>query len=315
MRPSLGRIGVIYKSDPVRGQVWARIFAQEAPEMELRLWPDVGDTSEVRYLVAWLPPDDLPSRFPKLEVLFSTGAGIDQLNLARLPPHIAVVRMVDPDLTASMVDYAMFGVLALHRDIPFYLNAQRQGCWAPRQVRRAAERTVGIMGLGVMGLALARALQGFGFSLRGWSTARKAISGMDCFAGEGEFRSFLAGCEILVCLLPLTEATRGILNAATFAALPCGARLLNVGRGGHLVEADLLRALETGQIDCAVLDVLAQEPPSPEHPLLRHPRVIVTPHIASVTHPESAARRVLEQIRRHSAGEALHDAIERKRGY
>ena len=297
MQPSRARIGVVYKADPVRGQVWARIFAQEAPEMELRLWPDVGDTSEVRYLVAWLPPDALPRRFPKLEVLFSTGAGIDQLNLARLPSHIAVVRMVDPDLTASMVDYAMFGVLALHRDIPFYLDAQRHGCWAPRQVRRAADRTVGIMGLGVMGLALTRALQGYGFSLRGWSTSRKAIFGMDCFAGEGEFRTFLAGCEILVCLLPLTEATRGILNAATLAALPRGARLLNVGRGGHLVEADLLSALETGQIDCAVLDVLAQEPPPPEHPLLRHPRVIVTPHIASVTHPEGAARRVLEQIR------------------
>jgi glyoxylate/hydroxypyruvate reductase len=315
MQPSLGRIGVVYKSDPMRGQVWARIFAQDAPEMELRLWPDIGDSSKVRYLVAWLPPDDLPRRFPKLEVLFSTGTGIDQLNFAGLPPHIAVVRMVDPDLTASMVDYATFGVLALHRDIPFYLDAQRQGRWAPRQVSRAADRTVGIMGLGVMGLALTRALQGFGFSLRGWSTSRKAIPGMDCFAGEGELRAFLAGCDILVCLIPLTEATRGILNATTFAALPHGARLLNVGRGGHLVEADLLNALETGQIDCAVLDVLAQEPPPTEHPLLRHPRVIVTPHIASVTHPEGAARRVLEQIRRHSAGEALSDAIDRKRGY
>ena len=132
--------------------------------------------------------------------------------------------------------------------------------------------------------------------------------------GTGSF-AFLAGCDILVCLLPLTEATRGIFNASTFAALPRGARLLNVGRGGHLVEADLLRALETGQIDCAVLDVLAQEPPSPEHPLLRHPRVIVTPHIASVTHPEGAARRVLEQIRRHSAGEALADEVDRERGY
>jgi glyoxylate/hydroxypyruvate reductase A len=267
MQPSRARIGVVYKSDPVRGQVWARIFAQEAPEMELRLWPDVGDTSEIRYLVAWLPPDHLPSRFPKLEVLFSTGAGIDQLDLARLPPHIAVVRMVDPDLTTSMVDYAMFGVLALHRDIPFYLNAQRQGCWAPRQVRRAADRTVGIMGLGVMGLALARALQGFGFSLRGWSAAPKAIPGMDCFAGEGEFRTFLAGCEILVCLLPLTEATRSILNAATFAALPRGARLLNVGRGGHLVEADLLKALQTGQIDCAVSGCLGAGAPSALPPL------------------------------------------------
>ncbi|MBV9247859.1 MAG: glyoxylate/hydroxypyruvate reductase A [Acetobacteraceae bacterium] len=315
MQASRARTSVVYKSDPVRGEVWARIFAQEAPEMELRIWPDVGDTSEVHYLVAWLPPDDLPRQFPKLEVLFSTGAGIDQLDLAAVPAHVAVLRMVDPDLTASMVEYAMFGVLALHRDIPIYLAAQREGCWAPRQVRRATDRTVGVMGLGVLGLALASALQGFGFGVRGWSALRKAIPGIDCFAGQGELRTFLAQCDILVCLLPLTEATRGILNATTFAALPRGARLLNVGRGGHLVEDDLLKALETGQIDSAILDVLEQEPPPPEHPLLCHPHVIATPHIASVTHPEGAARRVLEQIRRHSAGEKLTDAIDRERGY
>jgi glyoxylate/hydroxypyruvate reductase len=307
-------IAVVYKSEPVRGQIWKRIFAAEASDMALRMWPDVGDTGDVRYLVAWLPPDDLGEKFPALEVLFSAGAGIDQLDLDKVPSHVRVVRMIDPDLTNSMVEYATFGVLALHRDIPAYLESQRDGRWSPQQLRRAADRTVGIMGLGVLGSALADTLRRFGFRLRGWSASRKTIAGMSTFAGD-EFDRFLAGCDILVCLLPLTAGTRGILNAATFAALPHGARILNAGRGGHLVEADLLAALETGQIDCAVLDVLGHEPPAPDHPLLRHPRVIVTPHIASVPHPEPAARRVIEQIRRHRAGLELADVVDRRRGY
>jgi glyoxylate/hydroxypyruvate reductase A len=306
---------VVYKSDPVRGQVWKRIFEAEAPDMALAIWPDTGDTSDVRYLVAWLPPEDLASRFPSLEVLFASGAGIDQLDLDKVPDGVRIVRMVDRDLTVSMVEYAVFGVLALHRDIPVYLEDQRLGHWEPRQVRRAADRGVGIMGLGVLGTALAEGLRGFGFRLRGWSASRKAIAGMSTYVGDSELGEFLSGCDILVCLLPLTAHTRSILRASTFASLPRGARLLNVGRGGHLVEADLLSALDTGQIDCAVLDVLAQEPPPPDNPLLRHPRVIVTPHIASITHPEPSARRVIAQIRRHRAGQALADEVDRKRGY
>lgn len=311
----LGRIGVVYKSDPVRGGVWKRIFETEAPEMALRVWPDVGDAAETRYLVAWLPPNDLASRFRKLEVLFSTGAGIDQLDLAAIPERVRIVRMIDQDLTSSMVEYACFGVLALHRDVPLYLKDQSEGRWAPRQVRRAADRAVGIMGLGVLGTALADALRPFGFKLRGWSQSRKAIEGMRTYAGPGELQEFLSGTDILVCLLPLTKSTRGILCAELFAALPDGARLLNVGRGGHLVEADLLAALDSGKVDCAVLDVLEEEPPPADHSLLRHPRVIVTPHVASVAHPEPAARRVIEQIRRHEAGQALLDVVDRKRGY
>ncbi len=309
------RIRVVYKSDLVRGQVWKRMFEAEAPDMALAIWPDTGDTSDVRYLVAWLPPEDLASRFPSLEILFSSGAGIDQLELDKVPCGVRIVRMVDPDLTASMVEYAVFGVLALHRDIPAYLADQRSGLWEPRQVRRAADRSVGIMGLGILGSALAEALRGFGFRLRGWSASRKAFAGMSTFVGDRELDEFLSACDILVCLLPLTRDTSGILRASTFAALPRGARILNVGRGGHLVEADLLAALETGQIGCAVLDVLGREPPLPDDPLLRHPHVIVTPHIASITHPEPSARRVIEQIRRHRAGHALADEVDRERGY
>jgi glyoxylate/hydroxypyruvate reductase A len=214
-----------------------------------------------------------------------------------------------------MVEYAVCGVLALHRDIPIYLRDQRQGQWAPLPVRRAVDRSVGIMGLGVLGAALANALAPFGFKLRGWSRSRRTVDGMETFAGAGEFHTFLGGSEILVVLLPLTDSTRGILDAAAFTALPHGARLLNVGRGGHVVEADLLEALASGRVDCAMLDVLAEEPPPEDHPLMCHPRVIVTPHIASATYPVTAARHVIEQIRRREAGLPLLDVIDRRRGY
>jgi glyoxylate/hydroxypyruvate reductase A len=320
-RPSPGSraasqpIAVAYKSDPVRGAVWHEVFQSQLPEASFRIWPEIGIAEEVEYLVAWVPPPDLESALPNLKVLFSIGAGIDQLNLDAIPPHVKVVRMLDPDLTRGMVEYATLGVLALHRDLPHFVADQQAGRWSHRSLQRAAERRVGIMGLGILGHAVAEALQTFGFPLRGWSASPKTIEGMQTFAGPKELGAFLSGCDILICLLPLTDETRGILCRATFEQLPMGARLLNVGRGGHLVEDDLIAALASGQIDCAILDVLQDEPPAADYPLLRHPQVIVTPHIASTTLPQAAAQRVCRLIERHRSGLPMEGVIDRRRGY
>lgn len=313
--PMSERVGIVYKSDPVRGQVWKDIFEAELPFASFRMWPEIGQASDVEYLIAWTTPPDLEGTFPNLKILFGVGAGIDQLDLEAIPERVQIVRMVDPDLTRGMVEYATSSVLALHRDLPHYIADQRAGRWQPRPVRRAAERRVGIMGLGVLGRALIDALRPFGFPLRGWSASPKAIPDVETFAGNGQLPAFLSGCDILVCLLPLTDDTRGLLCASTFGHLPKGAKLLNVARGGHLVEADLLDALSSGQIDCAILDVLQHEPPVSDHPLLKHPRVVVTPHIASATHPASAARRVCRLIEQHRAGLPLEDVVDRRRGY
>jgi len=171
------------------------------------------------------------------------------------------------------------------------------------------------MGLGVLGRAAAEALRDLGFAVRGWSASEKAIPGVACFAGPDALPGFLGACEILACLLPLTDATRGLLDAEVFSALPAGARLVNVGRGGHVVEADLLAALESGQVSAAMLDVLGTEPPAPDHPLLRHPRVMLTPHVASATHPESAARQVIQVIRRHLDGLPIEHVVDRRQAY
>lgn len=306
---------IAYKSDPVRGAVWHDIFSREAPDLRLVDWVPEGEAAQARFLVAWTPPEDLPRAMPGLEALFCIGAGIDHLPVAALPPAVTVVRMVDPDLTASMVEYVTMAVLALHRDLPFYRTEQAAGRWTPRAVRPAAMRRVGIMGLGVLGQAAARAVAGFGFPVRGWSATPKDLAGIETFAGDAALGDFLAGTDILVCLLPLTSATRGLLDHRLFDRLPDGASLVNAGRGGHVVEADLLAALDGGRLGGAILDVLAAEPAPADHPLLSHPRVMVTPHVASATQPAGAARQVIQGVRAHLRGEPIPHAIDRGQGY
>ena len=305
---------VFYRSDARRGAVWHAVFAEEAPDLALVDWsPERAATA--RYLVAWTPPDDLGRAMPRLDVLFNIGAGTDHLPWAEIPAGVTVARMVDPELTQSMVEYVTLAVLAQHRDLPAYLEAQRAGRWESHPVRRAAEHVVGILGLGVLGTAVSAALSGMGFPVRGWSASAKTLPGIATFAGRDSLPRFLSEVRSLVCLLPLTDATRNLLDATLFGALPAGAGLVNVGRGGHVVEADLAAALDAGHLSSAVLDVLGSEPPPTEHPLFRHPRVIATPHVASMTHPATAARQVIEAVRRHRRGAPMAHVVDRGRGY
>jgi len=305
----------LYKADPVRGQVWAEVFRREAPHIDFRLWPDIDDPLRVRFLAAWEPPADLATRFPNLQVLFSSGAGVDQFDFAALPPTLPVVRMVEPGIIRGMVEYVSHAVLGLHRDAAQYRRQQQQELWKPLPVKPAGERRVGVLGLGSLGQAVLAQLVSYGFDCAGWSRSRHALAGVRCFAGDGELPGFLARTDILVCLLPLTESTRGVLNAALFAALPQGAGLVHVGRGPQLVEADLMAALESGQLGDVVLDVTEPEPLPAGHVFWRHPRIRLTPHIASMTQPSSAAQVVLENLRRFEAGETMTGLVDRSRGY
>lgn len=305
----------VYKADPQRGQQWAEVFRGEAPEIDFRLWPDTGEPQSVRYLAAWEPPADLGTRFPNLALLFSTGAGVDQFDFAALPPQLPVVRMVEPGIVQGMVEYVTHAVLDLHRDMPAYRRAQQQRRWQPLPVRTAAECRVGVLGLGSLGQAVLAQLVALGFDAAGWSRSRHSVPGVRCHAGEQELGSFLARTQILVCLLPLTEATRGLLNSTLFRQLPRGAGLVHVGRGPQLAQAELLQALEEGQISEAVLDVTDPEPLPQADALWLHPRVRITPHIASMTQPRTAARVVIDNLRRHARGEPLLGLVDRGRGY
>ncbi len=306
---------IVYKSDPVRGREWATILAEHAPELDFRMWPETGDPASVRYLVAWQPPPDIGTLFPNLEVMFSVAAGVDQLDLSAVPAHLPVVRMVDPNLIASMAEYVVMSVLMLHRDLLDYLQFQREGRWQEKRVVPAPRRRVGIMGMGSLGTAAIERLRPFGFPLAGWSRSPKAVAGVECYAGADGLGEFLARTDILVCLIPLTPETRGILDAELFARLPAGAAVVNVGRGGHLVDADLVAALDSGHLRGAVVDVVSTEPAPAGHPFWTHPKIVLTPHVASMTQPQTAAFVFLENVRRHQRGDPLLGTVDRGRGY
>ena len=308
-------MSVLYKSDVARGRSWARIFAEQAPDIEFHVWPETGDLAAVEYLIAWQPPPGLLATLPNLKVLFSSGAGVDHLDLSAVPPHVPVVRMVEPGIVNGMIEYVTMSVLALHRNLIDYIRAQAVGAWQAIEVDPASARSVGVMGLGVLGQAVLERLGSFGYARYGWNRSPKMIPGVTCYSGEQTLEPFLGHCDILVCLLPLTESTRGVLNRRLFAALPRGASLINVARGGHLDQQALLEALDSGHLSAAILDVCEPEPLPPLHPFWRHPRILLTPHIASMTQPETAAVVLLENIRRHRSGEPLRDVIDRRKGY
>lgn len=301
--------------DKARAMVMAEVFAREAPDIEFRILPDVGDPAKVEYLVAWQPRAELVRTLPNLKVMFVSGAGVDHVDFGVLPPGVPVVRMVEPGIVQGMVEYVSWAVISLHRNMADYAAQQSQEQWRMLPFVPADARTVGVLGLGVLGQAVLRQLAGFGFRLRGWSRSGATLGGVECFAGADALPAFLGGCHVLVCLLPLTDGTRGCLDARLYAQLPRGAALVNVGRGGHLVEADLLAALDAGQLSRAVLDVCEPEPLPAGHRFWRHPRITLTPHIASVTQPASAARVMLANIRRHQQGEPLQDVVDPARGY
>jgi glyoxylate/hydroxypyruvate reductase A len=308
-------MSVLYISDAPRAAAWARFFAEAAPDIAFHVWPHTGPLEEIEYVVAWQAPTDLLASLPNLKVLFSSGAGVDHVDFSAVPPRVEIVRMVEPGIINGMVEYATLSVLALHRDLLDYIALQAAGAWRTIEVLPASERTVGVMGLGVLGQAVLERLRAFGFKLRGWNRSARQIEGVKTFAGDETLAEFLGGCDILICLLPLTAQTRGVLGRSVFRALPRGAAVINVGRGGHLDQAALIEALDAGQLSRAILDVTDPEPLPPESPLWRHPRVLVTPHIASMTQPATAAPRLLENLRRHQRGEPLRDVVDRARGY
>jgi glyoxylate/hydroxypyruvate reductase len=308
-------MSILYRSDEARGRAWASYFADHAPDLDFRVWPDTGNLADVEYLIAWQAPPDFLAALPGLKVLFSSGAGIDHVDLSAIPAHVPLVRMVEPGIIDGMVEYISLAVLALHRDWFDYAAANAAHIWNPLEVPPASSRRIGVMGMGVLGQAVLGRLGTYGFQLRGWNRSLREMAGVESFAGADQLQPFLAGCDVLVCLLPLTPATCGILNQKTFAALPAGAALINVGRGSHLVEADLLEALDSGHLSRAILDVTDPEPLPAAHPFWAHSRVFVTPHVASMTQPETAAPILLENLRRHQRGEPLLDVVDRSRGY
>ena len=307
---------VLFRSTPAAEARWRPVLSRLMPEHDFRFWPEIGDRTAIDYALVWNPEPELLASLPKLKLIVCLGAGVDALLRDKtLPPQVPIVRLVDPYMTDSMSEYVVFQVLRLHRQDLDYLDQQRAHVWQEREQTNACDRRVGILGFGTLGQDAGCKLQALGFEVAGWSRITRQVPGFTTFGGEAGFGELLARSDILVCLLPLTPATAGILDAAAFARLPPGASLVNAGRGGHLVEADLIAALDSGQLSAAVLDVFRAEPLPPEHPFWGHPRIIVTPHVAAETNPPTAAAIIRTAIRQFEAGLPLDNRVDPLRGY
>ncbi len=306
----------LYHSMPERGVIWRRVLKEALPDMPF--WDGeeaVPDPDAVRYLACWQLPEGAIERYRNLELLISVGAGVDQFDLASLPERVQVARMLTPGLQQMMRDYVTLGVLAMHRDLPVYISQQPRHVWKPGEIMLARRRRVGVLGLGKLGRAALEALRPFGFPLAGWARRPHDLDGVECFAGPEGLQPFLARTDILVCLLPLTEETRGILSAGLLAALPRGARLVHAGRGEHLDHDALLAALESGQIAAAMLDVTDPEPLPPDHPFWTHPGIILTPHAATFTDFEEGAEFTAKILQAHQHHREIPGIVDRRRGY
>ncbi|MGB1160372.1 MAG: 2-hydroxyacid dehydrogenase [Alphaproteobacteria bacterium] len=295
---------------------WKDALYQRVPGLDIVTFPFVGDPSDIEVAVVWEPPKGLLASMPKLKLVVSTGAGVDHiLKDPTFPKDVPLVRMVDPGLTQGMVEYVVMAALLCSRKMHRTFAAHARKLWEPETVPLAPELTVGIMGMGVLGRACAGALRGMGYDVIGWSRTPKDFDEIQSFDGLDGLEKFLTRTQILVCLLPLTPETEGILGRGTFNRLPNGAAVINVGRGGHLIEADLVTALDKGKVEVAVLDVFNEEPLPVDNPLWEHPRVFVTPHIASVTTPESAIVSVAEAINEMRKGWPYTNLVNPDLGY
>lgn len=306
----------LFVSNADSAEDWSRALSDIRPDIKTQIHPDIGDPSAIDYALVWRPPPGLLASLPNLKLIFSVGAGVDGLiEDPTLPAGVPVVRMVDQGLTEGMTEYVVWQVMNRHRRAALYRQDQMARRWRPRHLRLARNRTVGVLGLGEIGRDAARMLAALRFRVLGWSRTPKSISGVDCHHGREGLKTVASNAEILVCLLPLTEETVGILNRDLFALMPRGAYLINAARGGHLVETDLLAALEEGALIGASLDVFRNEPLPQDHPFWSHPDITITPHDASLTAPTSGVRSIVNAIACHEAGRPVPNLVDLRRGY
>jgi glyoxylate/hydroxypyruvate reductase len=316
--PSPARIAVALSS--MSSEAWIgplrEACAQAGVEAQFEVFN--GQPIDARYAVVWLPPAELFTVEPGLRALFNAGAGVERLlAMPGLPAELPILRLVDAGMAPKMAEYVCFYIARITRGLDRFGGPHALRDWDADRPR-GTPPTVGVLGLGAIGTRIAQAAQLFGYPVRGWSRLPRALAGVETFAGAARLGEFLAGTQILVVALPLTEETRNLLDRARLSQLPASAHLINVGRGGTIVDDDLLALLDSGHLASAVLDVFRVEPLPAEHPFWHHPQVTVTPHLSGPTPREPAARQIAEAIAQLELGarpEALPGFVDRARGY
>ncbi|MBA3058995.1 MAG: glyoxylate/hydroxypyruvate reductase A [Gammaproteobacteria bacterium] len=292
---------------------WLAGLRAALPQAQVALWqPGAGRAD---YALVWAPPQQFFDEQPQLKGVFAIGAGVDALLKLRLPPNATVVRLDDAGMAVQMAEYVCHAVIRHFREFDVYEAETRQGHWTSHKPRKRADFPVGVMGLGVLGQRVARALSQFEFPVNGWSRSPKALDGVRSFSGPAQLDDFLAASRVLVNLLPLTLDTQGIMNLATLSRLRPGGYVINVARGAHLVDEDLLALLDSGQLAGATLDVFRVEPLPPDHPFWRQPKITITPHTAARTLRATSIAQIAGKIEALERGESVVGRVDRGRGY
>lgn len=295
---------------------WADALRERRPGLDVRTYPDTAHAEEVEFALAWNHPQGVFKEFPNLKCIASTGAGVDHiLRDPELPQGVQITRIVDDNLTQDMAAFVTALVLNHVRGLHRYKEAELSHTWKQHSYLRTQDVVIGVMGLGELGSYTALQLSKLGFKVHGWTRSPKLMEGVGTFAGPEEFESFLSSSNILICLLPLTKQTANILNKDTFSKLPKGAYVINVARGEHLVDEDLIDMIDGGHLSGASLDVFREEPLPAAHAFWSHPAIHVTPHIASITNPASAVSQILENYDRMRHGESLINVVSKTKGY
>ncbi|KAF1010965.1 MAG: Glyoxylate/hydroxypyruvate reductase A [Pseudomonas fluorescens] len=305
---------VLFASQYQRYDQWRPALLELLPDLDLRQLEDIDDPADVDILLVWTPPEET-LQYPNLKLVQCLGAGVDHLVNLPIPTHVPLARLIDRSQVQGFVEYVTAAVLSWHRGFPQFAQAQLKHRWAPQPRVLASQRKVGIMGLGEMGSPCAVQLAHMGFAVRGWSRSPRSLDGVQTFAGEAGLSGFLQGLDVLICVLPLTASTEGILDQTLFAQLAPGAYVINVGRGAHCNEADLCTALDSGQLGGALLDVVSVEPLPQDHPLWSQQGLSLTPHIATSQIASSAAAVAAENIRRIRSGQQPLGQVDRSRSY
>lgn len=309
-------VSIVFKAGAGNPDEWHRELRQRLPNLDWRVWPDVGDPATVDFVLAFKVEPGFFAHFPNLKGILATGAGVDGLFAdPDVPAHLPIARIVDPYMTQQMVQWATYGVLHFYRRFDEYAALQRKAEWRELGPPSRHPPRVGVLGFGEIGGAIGRGLLALGFFVNGWTRSPRDLGPIDNYAGWDRLDAFLAASPFLVCSLPLTSETDGILDRARLEKLPRGAVLLNLARGSHVVTDDLLALLDEGQLLGAVLDVTDPEPLPAGHPLWRHPNVILTPHESGITTPATAAEQVATNVGRILAGRPVVNPVDVSRGY
>lgn len=306
---------LLHRADGVT-EPWVRDFAHLLPEADIVVWQEGATIAPCDYAVLWMPPPGLLADLAHVKAIFLTGAGADAiLKYGDALPPVPIIRLGDAGMAIQMAEYVSHFVLRYFRRFDAYEAQARAGVWAPLPQHPKEDFSIGVLGMGMLGMGVIEALLPFGFPLRGWSRSERLVDGVQCFSGADQLEAFLAGTRVLVCMLPLTPSTTNLLDQARLSLLPQGAFLINVARGGHVAEADLLALVKSGHIAGAALDVFCDEPLPAPHPFWTEPRITITPHISALTIRSESIRQMAAKIRALEQGHAVADVVDRSRGY